>query len=129
VAEAWIVRDIERQELRQRLMREAWKAAEENGGRFLLRLAETIVAFLVHKSKRNMPVTSGQFLFEKVISEIERFARSPAENWALLAMFLEKDLLPSALNSYYAELQRQEIEEPEVIFHAPSAMSEVPLEG
>jgi len=132
VTEAWIVRDMERQELRQKLMREAeaWEETEENRGRFLLRLAEAIAALLVHKSEMRVPPTrASAFLFGKVTPEIESFARSEAEYWAILAMFLEKDVLPSALSSYYAELQRQEIEEPEVIFRAPSAMSEVPPEG
>ncbi|MBI2011020.1 MAG: hypothetical protein HYS89_02200 [Candidatus Colwellbacteria bacterium] len=127
MTEAWIVRDMARQKLRQELMWQVWEAAaEEAGGRFLLRLAEAIVAFLNHKSRRDAPVTrANEFFFEKIVPRINEFARTPAENRALLAMFLEKDLLPSALNHYYAVLQLEEFKHPELVFHAPSAMSEM----
>ena len=63
---------------------------------------------------------------EKIMPRVEAFARTDSEARVLLATLL-KTLLDHGLRPFYHELQREKHENPELIFQAPSATSEVPL--
>lgn len=55
---------------------------------------------------------------------IMSFARSEAEQRELVAR-LTRELLNSATNRFGNDLRRDELDHPSIIFHAPSAMSDV----
>ena len=66
------------------------------------------------------------FFFEVVLTEIHEFARSQAEEDSLLAEFLEQ-IVETISMVFYQNLRKEEDRNPQLIFQAPSPMSEVPL--
>ena len=134
MAQAWQVRSYQRQRLLERLMRMVYQQEEASGEKtFLFDLILVVAGYL--KERREAPSGSefkaqtdtARFFLQKLLSEITEFSRSLTERDALIAKFLEK-LLESGLSPFFMALTRQEIEEPQDVFHAPSASAEVSFE-
>ena len=131
MTQAWMKRSSERQALFESLMRQVYDADEEkNDPHFLFRFAKTGLSYLQQR-RRNIPrhdMQDTEELFYKFRTQITEFARSPAEEDEMVAQLTVK-VLEAALQHFHSELSKDESEHPEIIFHAPTATSEVPLEG
>lgn len=136
--EAWVVREIGRQELLRDLMRQVYDQNDlisGNGNHFMFNLG-TVILYYLHTERHLSHLLDPEAFTEKgekrwfndkVWPRINSFSRTRIEQDALIATFLEKHLLPALLRQFSSELQRQEFEEPERIFKAKGAMEEVPF--
>ncbi len=126
---AWQIRESQRQRFLEGLMREAWGAADElamGGDReFFKALSAEIICFVVTPSAPWISASTHDFLANVVVPLMRTFSRSHVEREALLARFLEEHVLPEALSHRYRELRHQELEDPELVFHAKRATDEV----
>jgi hypothetical protein len=129
---AWQKREYERQQLLESLMREAYDLEEtvphkdHDSAGLLLVLASEILRIKTHAARRCNRHTEA-FVVGRVIPVLRDFARSKAEFSALFARFLEKHVLPAALNPIFSELQREELHEPKKIFLTERSTDEVEL--
>lgn len=136
MSDAWMVRGAERQELVQRLqglffrldnqMGRSHESAEAANAPFL---AVAILLFgELGKSLGNPPSYKYRKKVEEFLEaarkEIKNFARAPEEEMFIMAE-LAKKFLHSGLTSFHNRLGYLEMREPEKIFHAPSATSDV----
>lgn len=131
-AEAWQVRGSQRQDLIEELIQASYREeAELDDKSFHLGLASVIAEYLQDRrneiAKPDIRPDHFGFFFGAVLATIENFARTEVEKDALVAQFMEK-MMAAGLSPFQAALLEQEMHEPEKIFHAPSAMSEIPLE-
>lgn len=141
MSEAWVVRESERQTLLENLMRAAFEKEREaiNGSSwFFLLLSAAIIRHLLSRRRPGRgsalsSLTAGwlflesvlKFFTQEVLPKIQEFSRTESEADALLVRFLER-ILQSGLTPFPAALMREEIFNPQEIFLAPSAMSEMP---
>ena len=140
--EAWRVRESQRQELFEDLKRRAFEKEEEEDGShcfFLLLLSAAIARHLIMVKQRGsalniiifpwlFPESVSRFLTQEVLPKVKEFSRTETEADALLAKFLG-EILQSGLNPFHAALMREEISNPQKIFHASSAMTKMSLEA
>lgn len=130
MVEAWQVRSIERQKLLEELMREVYQYEDENPSYTSLQLAKIIIEyFFFFELRKRIPERNYEAcdLFEKnFLPKIKNFARAEAEVSFLLAEFLKK-ILGSALTPIYSTLMALEFHNPQLIFHASSAMAPAEL--
>ena len=63
-------------------------------------------------------------LAEVIVSELDKFARCPEEKMSLAADLLEK-AVKDAISPIRSEILRKEMNDPQTVFHAPGAMTEV----
>jgi len=139
MAEAWQVREGQRQELVENLMIKVFEQSEsfddeKDAFRFECEVAENIVSFLkgarfVEEVKRIPHLYEwrfNKFVHEQIWGLIKEFSRTPSERNALLVRFLER-LLDSILNHFHAELTHDEIQNTRAVFGTDSAMDEVPF--
>ena len=127
--EAWVVRSYQRQEFLRKLMRKTCEAEEKFKEKGVLFFVQDLVVVTVEYLEdggipRRM---TGPWFTAVVIPDVEHFARSLLERDALLALFLKDHLLPAALSRVFANLQREEFEHPEIIFHAEGPMEDMPF--
>ena len=129
MVEAWHKRGHERQELLNGLMREAHEQQEDREDEvYLFKLAATILDYL-HQRKEQAPLRhmrTSEFFSERVLLAISEFARTQEEADYLFSEFLKK-VFESTQISFSAALTAQEQNHPQLVFHAPSAMTQVPL--
>ncbi len=130
--EAWQVRESQRQELIEGFVRASYQRETEVGDKtFHLGLASVIVKYLKDRQKGiarpEVRLDHCGIFFGAALIAFKNFARTEVEKDVLIVQFLEK-VLVTGLNPFRTALTSQEIHEPEKIFHAPSAMSEIPLE-
>ena len=127
--EALTLRGMERENLLGKLFDMAL-AEEEKDPVFLYKVARALLGH-VQQRKYNAPRhdmdQNPEFFNEVVFPEIQRFARSQAEEDSLFADFLEH-IVDAIVIDFYITLRREEEHNPQLIFQAPSAMSEVPLQ-
>lgn len=131
MTEAWQRRSSERQELREELMHEifSWEEKEEDK-RSLFKLASAIFDYLRQRVQEtpNWEMHQCEILSEFIFPKLWEFARSQEEADQIMAD-LFKTIQDLAIMPIYTKLQKQERENPELIFHAASAMTSVPLQG
>jgi len=131
--EAWQLREYQRQQLIEELVRGVHDWADELcDPSFYLEVVAVIISYLQDRQKGvSNPEVDGKkapgSFFSTVLPSITKFARTEAEGDVLVATFLEK-VLASGLSPFRSELQKQEMLTPEKIFDAHSAMTEVPIE-
>lgn len=126
--EAWMLREIQRQGLLEKVMREVYEA-EEKGTFKLLWLVEIIIKYFDGMRPENTSFTANvpaQFFFERILPEIKSFARADEEANFLVAELLQK-VLKSALMPIHSAKMALEMNNPQLIFNAPSAMTEVEM--
>ncbi len=139
MTEAWAKRGSERQELLQELMQEVYKAEEEGGNKimggeerigFELDLIQVIAAHLKQRiDPQDRPddvdrFASSFFFRDDLLPRVTEFSRAEEENKWLLFELMEK--LEKSVGSYIqGKLLRLEQSNPQQIFQAPSAMTEV----
>ncbi len=131
--EAWQVRESERQQLIEELVRGVHDWADELcDPSFYLEVVSVMIGYLQDRQKGvsnpwvDRKRAPGSF-FSSVLPSITKFARTEAEGDVLVATFLEK-VLASGLSPFRSELQKQEMLTPEKIFNTPSAIAEMPIE-
>ena len=129
---AWQVREYQRQQLLEKLLREACDLQDRSGGEggnyFLLEIALAVLQELEgpgHSGNRS--IVSQKFFDTVVLPQVKDFSRSDEECQALLARFVQKHLLSSALNSIHGKLVSQEVHEPLKIFGVADCNTEVEL--
>jgi len=133
MSEAWQVRECQRQQLIEKLVRGVHDWADELcDPSFYLEVVAVMIGYLQDRQKGiSNPEVDGKkapgSFFNTVLPNITKFSRTEAEGDVLVATFLEK-VLASGLSPFRAELQKEELFSPEKIFKAPSAMVEVPEE-
>ncbi len=138
MTEAWRVRSIERQQLLGVLMREVYRFEDEYPGHKMFKaswwLTDLIAKYLCSEPDLKQIVkfktvgqNGAQVLFENsFLPKIKSFARSEIEANYLLAE-LSKKILHSASTPIYSALMHLEIIDPQLIFHASSAMAPMEL--
>ena len=150
MTEAWAVREWERQELREKLKRLAYRmydeiddareeSPEEPGTGFrcwLLELAQTILIHLGGWGSMGSNVVPGlpgeaatpaeRFFNEKIRPEVEAFGRTLSEQAFCYAKLLD-EFVGAAVGRFHSELLVDEQTHPDRVFHASSAMEEVDL--
>ncbi len=137
MAEAWMVRNLERQKLLEELMSEVYRYDDKNQRDRVcnasMQLVDVIIKFLysvksaLADNNTWRGETEAHKLFENsFLPKIVSFARSELELYFLLAE-LSKKILNSALTPIRSALMHIEIIDPQLIFHAPSAMSPMKL--
>lgn len=131
--DAWQIRESQRRELLYELMQEAVRAEEESGSSansFMLGLAHEILTRFMTSgaSPHGETLPWDKFLEEVVRPRVREFARSKEEEIALMAGFLEQHVLQDALSPYYHALRRQEVDNPQLIFHAERATDEITIQ-
>jgi len=142
MAEAWAKRGSERQRLIEELMQEVYKIEEAvpgesmHGGErieFELDLIQAIAAHLKQRAYPRDPANkvdqfaSSSFFSNDILPRVSAFSRAEEETNELLCMLVRK-LYESVETHFQSELSKLEFSDPQKIFHAPSAMAEVPLE-
>ncbi|MBI4128721.1 MAG: hypothetical protein HY460_01605 [Parcubacteria group bacterium] len=133
MAQAWQVRESERQRLLERLMHKVLDEEERRGSphAFCLELAQCILQKLrggaSFASMHTVDIELYVYYVNEVSVPLRMFARSPTETRALLATFLLRHLLPSALSPIYSDLGKEEHENPKKMFGAERATDEVRL--
>ena len=131
MTQAWQRRSSDRQELREELMREIfnWEEKEEDK-RSLFKLASAIFDYLRQRVQEtpSWEMHQCKILSESIFPKVWEFARSQEEADQIMAD-LFKTIQDLAIMPIYTRLQKQESENPELIFRAPSAMTRVPLQG
>ncbi len=143
-------RELQRQSLLGGLQSNLYKAEERadvelDGGSssFLYEVARDVLVRLekkgnIHeggnKSSRShgTEITRAYYLAHtfvefEVWSKIFAFGRSKEEKLALLSKFLEKVVIPSAVNPFNSDLLRQELNNPQLIFNAERSDADVPF--
>ncbi len=126
--EAWSLRSIQRQKLLEELMHDIYEA-EEKGSFKLLRLAQVIIRRLDGVGPENTDFIGdipAEFFFERILPKIKSFVRAEEEANFLVAELLQR-VLKSALVSVHSALSSLEIHNPQLIFHASSAMTEMDM--
>lgn len=130
MVEAWVKRNAERQTLRGELLQDLLAEEDERGDpSFLLKAAQPLCQYLQQRrlnTPRHISFDEEPFFLERILLRVQDFARSQAEQDAFIAELLVK-MLESASLHFGAELRREEMYHPNLIFHAPSGMYEVPL--
>lgn len=132
MAEAWMVRGAQRQRLLEKLMSEVYREAEAfNDDRFFYYMAGALIDHLHNKviagplQEKGWGSTSyAKDVFDRLLPEIENFARTSSEENFILVEFLNK-VVHSIFCSVSSDLRHDEIFSPETVFQAPSAMAEV----
>ncbi len=138
-APAWQVRESQRQDRLEMVMRKALDAWEELSGEGIRResfFAQLIVILLEGLFPYDQPRREKHtFVYQlarrfcdnvvKVDLGVATFARSEEEARSLTATLIEKYLLNAALNGAHAGLQRQQSRDPMKIYHAESATDEI----
>ena len=142
--EAFAKRRYERQELLRQLMQEVFNVEESSGGKesmsqeerigFNLDLVQVLAAHLKgriepHKRADDIDHFASSFFFrEEILPRVASFSRADEETDQLLCELMGK-LQASVGIHFQSTLSRLESLDPQRIFHAPSAMAEVPIEG
>lgn len=138
MAEAWRVREIERKQLIKKLQEEFYELAdtitpspesvEETDAPFL----EAAMCLLKELEDRRGPLAQQEgrlrlrAFCRRACIDIDDAARSPEEAAVLIAD-LAQELLENGLRSFYSKLQSQQMRNPQLIYHADSAMEDVLL--
>lgn len=134
--EAWQIREYQRQQFLETLMRKVYQfndRLDEIGDKpIFLELAGIVVKYLKNRQDkakaRQINSDPVGFFFEReVLAGVRNFSHTPIEEDALVAIFLKK-VLNIALNPFRSELLHQEMTQPELIYNAPSRMAEIPFE-
>ena len=131
MSEAWMVRGIQRQRLIEDLIRKVYDEEDKRLDKdkifkredFLFSFVSLIGGYLSNENEEE----TASFFLESILPSVKKFSRSDSEAKALLSTLLEK-VLSSATQSFHQALHREEFENPQQIFHAPSAMAEVDLD-
>ena len=123
-------RESQRQELIEGLIQVSYQEEDSLRDRtFYLKLASAIASYLKDRQKGiTEPKTKTDkvgLFFASILIIMKHFAQTEVERDALIAEFLEKTVAIGT-HPFQAALLSQEIHEPEKLFDAPSAMSEVP---
>lgn len=140
--EAWVKRGAERQELLRELMQKVYGVEEGTGGKesmgeekriwFKFDLIQVIAERLkqrVDPRDRQNDIdrfTSSFFFRDEILRRVEEFSRAEEETNQFLCELMER-LQKSIMSQFQGELSKLEFYDPQRIFHAPSAMTEVPL--
>jgi|SRR3989344_427342 len=129
--EAFTKRGMERQNLIDHFMRVAHEEEERRDDpTFLFMLVLAISEYLQRRRLNSPPRSITQedgFLAGRFLIPIGIFSRSRREEDALLAKLLEQ-IVRSAVLHFHSQLQQEESYDPETIFRAPSAMTEMPID-
>jgi len=136
MTEAWVKRESERQTLLENLMRQVWDKGDELGEAdakmFEFELMQVLLEYLkrrrVKADQKKMEGTAGAFFWEHLFVEITGFSRAQEEIEWLVGELLGK-LFHSVQSHLSGELTKLEQLNPYQIFRAPTAMSEVPIDG
>ena len=130
---AWQVRESQRQNLITRLMSVIYGVEDiAEDPHFLFEVIASLMVYL-QEPRKEQALCGGVseyvqfFVFEQLIEQIEKFARSDKEYLVCVARLAEI-VLDAATSHMRAGLQSEEMHEPAKIFSADSAMTEVPLE-
>jgi hypothetical protein len=143
MAEAWMVRGSQRQRLIEGLVSlirdwaEEFADGEEESvilGYLIARLHYLLAAKQTRKLTwkafvervSTTPASHQERLIARVVVSINQFARADEEALIVLSQVL-KGVAGVLENDAHRELGRVEHEDPQKIFHAPSAMSEIPF--
>ena len=133
MTEAWMIRSGERQRFLETLEKNFYDMADNKNpsGKstdpFYLLAARKIIEELAEHLRNRLDVKQGNavdLFLMNAYKEVAAFARSPEEENALLARFVE-ELFKTGVSSFQRALSEQERINPELIFHAPSAMTKV----
>jgi len=132
MSEAWMKRGWERQQLIKEMMSSSYRKQDDIGDvAYHLGVALAVIEYLKRRQRgeENPKVRFSkeeshcELFFGGALERISQFARSEVERDALLVQFLKK-MINTGVSRFRGELSREEIMEPEKIFHAPSAMAE-----
>jgi hypothetical protein len=135
MTEAFMKRGMERQQLLGGLMRDLLMEEERREDpTFLFEVGDVISEYL-RQRRHNSPRHASREISEDIsfcagliLERIRVFSRSQVEDDALVAEMFRK-IVESETIRFLVELQKKEFSDPRLIFHAPSAMAEVPIEG
>ncbi|MDD5318209.1 MAG: hypothetical protein PHF79_00085 [Candidatus Pacebacteria bacterium] len=139
MSKAFMKRGSERQALHEEAHKDIYRLEEtseewaKNGHKACAYLAQIIIAYLFGKNMSHLSSTRreryelvAEELFQKVtLRRYATFARAEEEEKAMLAEFALWLIESQALCQFPHDLARIEICDPQTIFRAPSAMSEV----
>ena len=143
MTEAWAKRGFERQELLEKLMQMVYNVegrttssdesmGEEERIEFELDLIQVLAAYLKQKvypqdRPDDIDRFAASFFFrDEILSQVKEFSRAEEENEWLLLLLMGK--LKESVDSYlHGKLAKLEYSDPQRIFQAPNAMTEVPL--
>jgi hypothetical protein len=136
--QAWLVRGLQLQEFIENVMYRIREKEEEsetaNWQKFLCDLV-TVILLEMRENQITKRITEAgleealeaeEFFASSILKPLGNFARTESEKKALMAEILEK-VVTSFTREFYWALAKEEDNNPMVIFHAPSATTEVEL--
>lgn len=127
--QAWMIRSSQRQMLLETLKHRIMNAEEKRELRIDYDLAKICLVFLefggtMLRTPPNVGFDSWELFHETLLPSIEKFARAVEERDAMISDLLEW-LIGSVTRDPRATLVRKEIAEPQTIFRAETATTEV----
>ena len=121
--EAWIIRGMEREKIIKEVMGLIYEKAGDDNNIFF-EIVEIATRHLRKKSGYTGRISTTELFFNKILPLVQRFSRASEEERFIVAE-ISKKALNSGLMDCYSFLAKLEIDNPERVFCASSAMSEI----